>query len=180
MRIFLVRNSLVITAYFLVEWNFISQRPLPLREKFLGENFFGHDGVLHGWFKSYFPKVPHPDGRIFFVRIFFGYDGVFPGLMKFYFPRRSLSSHEKFLSAILFVHYVLFCGWIDFYFPKHPSLMRYVLHRPILRRNLLVSPRSRLVYFSLGDPMVNFQLKYPFRGEIFQGNIRGHNEIFLG
>ena len=54
------------------------------------------------------------------------------------------------------------------------------MHRQILERNLLVSPRSRLVNFSRGDRMVNFQLKYPFPGEIFQGNIRGHNEIFLG
>ena len=54
------------------------------------------------------------------------------------------------------------------------------MQRQILERNLLVSPRSRVVNFRLVTPLVNFQLKYPFPGEIFQGNIRGHNEIFLG
>ena len=69
-RIALVRISLVTTAYSLLESNFIFQRPPPSREKFLGENFFGHDGVLHGRFKSYFPKVPHPHGRIFLWEFF--------------------------------------------------------------------------------------------------------------
>merc|ERR1711873_98965 len=50
-RISLVRISLVTTAYSLVESNFIFKGSPPSRENFLGENFFGHDGVFLGRFK---------------------------------------------------------------------------------------------------------------------------------
>ena len=66
-------------AYYLVESNFIFQMPPSLRGNFLGENFFGYNGVFPVQIKLLFPKGPFPSRENFLGENFFGHDGVFTG-----------------------------------------------------------------------------------------------------